>query len=244
MNDRERARVIQKVNVLAAHDPARSAQIRSSATTKPLLDQLAELGYRVENLSELRHRGKPWKTALPILLSWLSSVDDLSVKEDIVRCLSVPWIGDKATAELIEEFKKYAPILPKPSNPWVGNQLREIPEEEKKLGPYFSLAWAIGNALSIVDVKGFERQIVELCRNPKYGVARQMLVLGLGRFRSSEAEETAVELLNDEQVQVQAIGALGKMKSKRALFELEKLLTDKRAAIRKEVRKTITKIMR
>ena len=71
-----------------------------------------------------------------------------------------------------------------------------------------------------------------------------MLVLGLGRFRSSEAEEAAVELLNDEQVRIHAIGALGKMKSKRALFELEKLLTDKRAAIRKEARKAITKIMR
>jgi HEAT repeat protein len=71
-----------------------------------------------------------------------------------------------------------------------------------------------------------------------------MLVLGLGRLRSSEAEEAAVELLNDQQVQMHAIGALGKMKSKRALFELEKLMTDKRGEIRKEARKAIAKIMR
>jgi len=71
-----------------------------------------------------------------------------------------------------------------------------------------------------------------------------MLVLGLGRFSSPEAEEVTVELLNDEDVKLHAIIALGKMKSKRALFELEKLLTDKRAAIRKEARKAITKIMR
>jgi HEAT repeats len=215
-----------------------------SAAAKPLLDQLAELGYRVESLSELRHRGKSWETALPILLSWLPNVDDLSVKEDIVRCLSVPWVGDRATAELINEFKRYAPILPKPSNPWVGNQLRKIPDEEMKLSPSFSLAWAIGNALSIVEVKDFEKQVIELCRNPRYGEARQMLVFGLGRLRSSEAEETAVELLNDEQVRVQAIAALGTMKSKRALFELERLLGDKEALIRKEARKAITKIMR
>jgi len=44
--------------------------------------------------------------------------------------------------------------------------------------PSTSLAWAIGNALSIVDVKGFEEQIIELCRNRKYGTARQMVVLG------------------------------------------------------------------
>lgn len=245
MNDRERAKIIATAAGRAADDPERAVETqRYSEAAKPLLDQLGELGYRVESLSDLRHQGKPWKTALPILLSWLPLVDDLSVKEDIVRCLSVPWIGNRATAELIEEFKKHSPVLPTPSNPPVGNQLREIPEKERKLTPAFSLAWAMGNALSIVDVKGFEKEIIELCRNPKYGAARQMLVLGLGRFRSSDAEETALNLLNDEQVNLHAIDALAKMKSKRALFELEKLLRDKRAAVRKEARKAITKIMR
>ena len=75
-------------------------------------------------------------------------------------------------------------------------------------------------------------------------MARQMLVLGLVRLRSSEAEETAVELLNDKQVKLHAIGALGRTKSKRALFELEKFVIDKRAPIRKEARKAIRKIMR
>jgi hypothetical protein len=31
-------------------------------------------------------------------------VDDPDVKDEIIRCLSVPWIGSKATAQLIEEF--------------------------------------------------------------------------------------------------------------------------------------------
>lgn len=210
----------------------------------PLLDELAKLGYEIESLDDLRHQGKPWRTALPVLLRWLPKIEDPNVKNDIVRCLSVPWVGNKATAELIEEFKKYAPILPNPSNPWVGKQLRELSAEEKKLAPYSGLAWAIGNALSIVDVKGYEKQVIELCRNQKYGKARQMVVLGLGRLRSAEAEEAALDLLNDEQVTIHAIIALGKMKSKRALFQLEKLVADKRALIRKEARKAITKIMR
>jgi HEAT repeat protein len=166
------------------------------------------------------------------------------VKDSIVRCLSVPWVGNKATAELIEEFRRYAPILPNPTNVWVGNKMRELSDEEKKAGPFFQLAWTIGNALSIVDVSGFEGQILELCRNRKYGAARQMLVLSLGRLGGSEAEETAVQLLRDEGVQLHAIGALGKMKSKRALFELERLVADKRPEVRKEARKAITKIMR
>ena len=213
------------------------------AIAGPLLSELEQLGYEIDTLDDLRHLGKPWKSALPVLLRWLPKIDDPDVKDSIVRCLSVPWVGNKATAELIEEFKKYAPVLLQPTNPWVGNQLQEIPEEEKKLGPYFNLAWAIGNALSIVDVKGYENRVIELCRNPKYGAARQMVVLGLGRVRSSEAEEAALDLLNDEQVQMHAIGALGTMKSKRALFALEKLMTHTRREIRKEARKEITKIM-
>jgi hypothetical protein len=249
MGENDRAEVVEKarqrIKQEALEDPVKQEQFqRYLEIAGPLLDELEKLDYEIDTLDDLRHQGKPWKTALPALLRWLPKIDDPGLKDSIVRCLSVPWVGNNATAELIEEFKKYAPILPKPANPWVGNRMREIPEEEKKLGPYFNLAWAIGNALSIVDVRGFERPIVELCRNPKYGAARQMLVLGLGRLHNSEAEETALDLLNDEQVQIHAIGALAKMKSKRALFELEKLMTDKRAAIRKEARKAITKIMR
>ena len=220
MDNRERAEVIRRVREIVENDPEKATQIRKySAAAQPVLDELRGLNYRLETIGDLRHQGKPWKSALPALLRWLPIVDDPGVKEDIVRSLSVPWAGNTATAQLIEEFKRAAGTEP-------------------------ALAWAIWNALSIVSVKGFERQIIELCRNPRYGIARQMLVLGLGRFGTSEAEETAVELLDDEEVKLHAIGALGKLKSKRALFELERLLTDKRPVVRKEARKAITKIMR
>lgn len=222
MDNRERAEIIRRVQEIVEKDPDKAQQIRSySAAAQPVLDELRGLDYRVETLGDLRHLGKPWKSALPVLLRWLPIADDPGVKEDLVRCLSVPWVGNTATDRLIEEFRKAAGT-----------------------DPASALAWTIGNALSIVNVKGFERQIIELCRNPRYGLARQMLVLGLGRFRTSEAEETAVELLNDEDVKLHAISALGKLKSKRTLFELERLLADKRSVVRKEARKAITKITR
>jgi len=43
--------------------------------------------------------------------------------------------------------------------------MRELTNEERQKGPAQSLAWAIGNALSIVDVQGLEAQLIELCRN-------------------------------------------------------------------------------
>lgn len=241
-------RVRQKIKREAWKDPAtRELLQKHLADAAPLLQELAEVGYDLDTLDDLRHQGKPWKSALPVLLRWLPRISDLDLKENIVRCISVPWVGNEATAELIKEFKKYAPIDPDHAEDLSGlssAQFIKYLATVKRRDPSTSLAWAIGNALSIVDVKDFEKQIIELCRNPKYGTARQMIVLGLGRVRDPEAEETALDLLNDEDVKLHAIVALGKMKSKRALFELEKLIADKRAAIRKEARKAITKIMR
>lgn len=253
MSNKSRAEIIEearhRIREEALRDPAKRELLQNHiAIAGPLLNELAELGYEVDTLDDLRHLGKPWRSAIPVLLRWLTRIDDPNVKENIVRCLSVPWVGNKATGELIWEFKKYAPIDPEHaediSNLSSAAFIKHL-GTIKRRDPSASLAWAIGNALSIVDVKGFEKQIVEVCRNPKYGIARQMMVLGLGRLRQHpEAEETAIELLSDEDVKLHAIVALGKVKSKRALFELEKLLADKRAAIRKEARKAITKIMR
>lgn len=238
-------RVRQDIKRRALEDPIGRERLREHIKIAgPILRELVRLGYDIDTLDDLRHQGKSWKSALPTLLRWLPRIDDPHVKDGILRCLSVPWVGNNATAELIEEFRRYAPILPNPASVRVGSKMRDLSDEEKKAGPFFSLAWAIGNALSIVDVTGFEGQIIELCRNPKYGMARQMLVLSLGRLGGSVAEETAVELLSDEGVQLHAVIALGRMKSKRALFEVEKLLADKRPAVRKEARKAITRIMR
>lgn len=106
----------------------------------PILNELAELGYEIDTLDDLRHQGRPWKTALPTLLRWLPNMEDPCVKDSIVRGLSVPWAGNTATAELIDEFRKYAPILPNPTNPWVGNKLVTLSDEEKKAAPFFHLA--------------------------------------------------------------------------------------------------------
>jgi len=198
-------------------DPATREHIREYlAVARPIIEELVALGYQIETLGELRLLGRPWKTALPTLLQWLPRIDDPRVKEDIVRSLSVPWVGRDAAPQFIEEFKK--------------------------AGPKSSLAWAIGNALSIVDISGSEQQIFELAKDPKYGIARQMIILGLGRLQRTEAENVALSLLFDEDVKLHAVIALGKMKSQRALPELEHLFGDKRAIVRREARKATANI--
>lgn len=169
MVDKKREKVVrevirrlpERVEQYMQQDPDYARRVTyAREVSKPILEDLTKAGYKVQTLGELRHLEKPWKAALPILQRWLPLVDELGVKEDIVRGLSVPWVGTSATAQLIEEFKKADPTS--------------------------SLAWAIGNALSIVGVEGFEKEIIQLTLNRQYGVARQMVVLGLGRLRSWE----------------------------------------------------------
>jgi hypothetical protein len=112
-------------------DPRERAEAIRKAS-EPIVRELATAGYEVTSVGDVRHLGKSWETALPILLRWLPLTTNAVVKEEIVRSLSVPWIGRRATAQLIKEFKSSA-------------------QDE-------SLAWALGNALSIVDVTGFEKE--------------------------------------------------------------------------------------
>ena len=203
----------------AARDPQYAAYSRDARSAlKPLLEDLATIGFKVDWLSELR-REKSWKAAIPILLHWLPLVKHRNIELDIIRSLSVPWTGRRATEYLVQAFRNNA-----------------------ESDPYY--AWTIGNALSVVDVTGFEPEIIKLCRNARYGMSRQMLIMALAHMDHPEVEETALDLLDDESVRMHAIIALGKMKSQRSLFHLEKLLTDKQLSIRKEARKAIRKIMR
>jgi hypothetical protein len=218
-------------------DPETHQQILENlAAEKPIVKDLVELGYDVESLPELPFQGKTWKSALPVLLRWLTKIENLDVKGAVVECLSVPWVSGSGTALLIGEFRKYASV-PDSARPW-----KELSHQERKARASSLLAWTLGNALSIVDIRGFESEIIELCRNPAYGSARQMMVMELGRLRSAQAEDAALELLDDENVRAHAISALGKMKSHRALPSLEKLLADKTPLVRKNARKTIKEI--
>src|SRR5438874_12065859 len=71
-----------------------------------VIDELQESGYCVDSLDVLRRSGTRYETAVPILLKWLPKINDLRVKEAIVRALSVPWARPLAAEPLISEFRK------------------------------------------------------------------------------------------------------------------------------------------
>lgn len=182
----------------------------------PIVAGLAQAGYKISSIADLRRSGLRYRDAIPILLSALSAVSDHKTLMEIIRALGVPWAKPEATSPLIELFQQV--------------------DDSTGLG----LRWAIGNALEVVwDDVDFDR-LVALILEQSYGRAREMLVLGLGRSKRPEAVGLLIELLADYEVSGHAVKALRRIKPPEARSGLEKMLSDDRAWVRKEAEQALS----
>lgn len=186
-----------------------------------LLADLASVGYVVGSVSELKTSGVRYRDAVPVLVNWLPRVESSTEKEKIVRALSVPWARAEALGPLIEEFR--APPVP-------GDPKRE------------SLRWAVGNGIEVLwDDARFD-ELVELARDQRFGKAREMVVLGLGRSKRPEVGTVLIELLEDPVVNGHAVKALRKLRVPQARAGLERMASDNRAWVRKEAERALSKL--
>jgi len=84
-----------------------------------------------------------------------------------------------------------------------------------------------------------------LVRDSRYGRAREMLVLGLGRMPSDpRATRLLIELLRDDEVAGHALRALATMKAGVEPEIIEPLLKHREAWVRKEAKKVLAKSSR
>lgn len=185
-----------------------------------LLSELAESGYPVASVSELRDSGLRYAAAVPVLLKWLPKVP-IEEREGMVRALSVPWARSQALDSLVDLFQ----ADPVPSDP-MGESLR----------------WAVGNALEVLwDDTRFD-ELVALTADQRFGSARQMVVLGLGRSKRPEAVAVLIRHLDDPIVNGHAVKALGKLRDPRARARLESMTTERRAWVRKAAEKALSRL--
>jgi HEAT repeat protein len=186
-----------------------------------LLGELAEAGFPVGSLTELRTSGQRYRAAVPVLLRWLPLVSDRNLKEDLVRALSVPWARPVAARPLLDEFDRV-----------------EMSDDPTGTG----LRWAIGNALSIVADDSVFDELVRIVENRAFGKARQMVVIALGRSKRREAVPVLIGLLDDDDVSGHAVKALAKLRSHDARPALERMVNDPRSWVRKEAQKALAKL--
>jgi hypothetical protein len=198
-------------------DEIRRNAARYKAAASGVLAELAGLGYELGAIGDLRRLGTPYPDAVPVLVRWMSLVDYTPLKEDIVRTLSVPWAHDAAEA-LVAEFER----VDDPTN--------------------MGVRWAIGNALEVLAAETIAEEMIRLAADLRYGKARQMVVLGLGKLKGARVVNALMSLLGDEAVEGHAVMSLGKLRAKEARPRLETLLHHPQTWLRKEAKKALARI--
>ncbi len=180
-----------------------------------LLKEVNSYGYNFTNLNELKQIDIKDKKLIPVLLKWLKKTDDIFYKSIIARYLTVKGYIE-ATRELLKLYK----------------------EMDEAKGD----KWAIGNAIGVISDKRFINEYIEIIKNKKNGISRQMIVYGMGAFKEEKVKKVLISLLDDDEVNGHAIYALSKFKDINLIEILKPFLNHKMTWKRNKAKKAIAKL--
>lgn len=181
---------------------------------QPLTADLKKINAKIDSVWDLVNTTDRYPELVPVLLRHLGRpYDDLN-KEGIIRALAVVEAKDVAGPFLLDEFDRI---------------------DKTKI----DLLWVIGNTMEVVISDRDVERVIKIVKDQSNVFARQPFVVALGKVRNDDAESTLIELLNDDEVVVQALEALSKYKSLKTKPAVEKLLDHKDRRIRLSARKTL-----
>jgi len=181
--------------------------VQYSQAVEPMREELRGAGFIVAEISELIAPGVGSAAAEPILTKWLPKVDFLPLKKDIASALGCPWAHPFAMPALLTELKETRPELDLGVDSLRGRIADAI---EKSLRP------------GEVDVR-FLAGLIEFVTDPRQGLARGFIVMALGKLEAYRAEvlPVLVGLLEDDEMVVAAVIALGRLRAVEALDFVE-----------------------
>jgi HEAT repeat protein len=182
----------------------------------PLLEELGAAGVKIESMWDLVNYSFDYRQAVPILIEWLPKMQNIRVREAIVRALTVKFASPAAIKPLLVEFE---------------------------CGSEF-IRWEVGNALHEVADKSVSGELMRLAAERKYGTGRRMIVIALGRLKERRAVPLLVDLLKDPDVQGHALNALKLLNPVEARPAIEPFLTHKNKWFRREAKAAIAKFDR
>jgi hypothetical protein len=192
-----------------------------AAQEASILADLRGAGVEVPSIHALREHGGAYRRAVPVLTAWLPRVTDFGLHESILRALAVPFAKPDALQPVIDDFTSMD----------TGNEEADV-----------ELRWVAGNALDVLwDDRSFE-ELRDICADPSYGRARQMVVLGMGKSKHPEAPAVLIRLLGDDGVRLHAVQALRKLRPASARPVLVELRPTQDAFMRREIDKTLAKL--
>lgn len=186
---------------------------------------LRKVGLQVKSVYDLVNTADTYPGAIPVLLKWLPILTNVTIKEGVVRALTIKNAGDVVKNALIREFERH----------------RDTPDQDTLQE---SLQWAIGNAISVVAKKDDAETIIEFVKDKRYGAARQMLISYLAQRKIHSSIGVLIVLLDEDNIYVYsyAIKALSWLRAKEAKKPIERFLTHSNPSFRKEAQKALDKI--
>jgi hypothetical protein len=188
----------------------------SARTEEELRAELRSLGYPRDALEGFVTNELDVREAVQVLLRDLPKIDDVVVKEQIVRGLTTrdaKRVSPNAVSVLVGEFRR---------------------------SDHHPLRWAIANALAEMVDEGDFDEVADLARDRGYGKSREMLALALGRMKKEpRAVDVLVELLDDDVMAGHAIIGLRRVKAKGARSRIEPFREHDKVWIRKEAEKAV-----
>lgn len=191
----------------------------SESQARAITAELREAGFDVDSPYALRERYSSYAKAVPVLIRWLPLVQDMGLKETLLRNLAVR-SAKPALPALIEDFK----TMDTSTDP-TGWQLR----------------WAAGNAIETAWDDNYFDDLAQLATDPRYGRGREMIVRGLAKSRRPEATDLLLDLLADDEVVVAAVIALRKHPRSDVRASLEARRPGREAWVQREIDKTLAK---
>lgn len=189
-----------------------------SQEDKRIAQAVSSAGFHIDSVDELVNTGEPYPQAIPILLRFFKDgIEDEGVRRAVVRALAVKEARGIAAAPLIEEFRR-APL--------------------DKL----DYKWVIGNTLYTVADKDALNEIIALVQDKRHGVAREMLVYALGRFKTPEARAVLIRLLEEDELTLHAISAINRHRAQEARVLLVRYSNDPRTAVKRAAKRALARL--
>lgn len=115
------------------------------------------------------------------------------------------------------------------------------------LEDYFSNAsnvdrWAIGDILYQIRSKKYIDEYIRIIENSEYGQERQMVILLIGKLKVEKAIPILINLLEEENVRLHAIIALGDFKREEFRLYFERFENSKHSGWRKYAKAALKKL--
>ena len=102
--------------------------------------------------------------------------------------------------------------------------------------------WFISDCIYQIRSKNFIKEYINIVSNKTLGINRQMIVLLLGKLKEESAISTLVDLLEDEEVRLHAICALGEFKREDFRCHFERFQNSTHPGWRKYARTALKKL--